>query len=742
MSYKITESSFDRNYQKLLKGVSYLLFKNADNVRFIGSSRFKGVKAKEEKGIMLIRMAKELARNRPIDAYTPLPFKSNRKIKNQNEKKEIEKMKNSVVALRRLEYVNFLKNKKKYSTKKITFIQQYWRQYFYCYYLPCVMRIQRNIRLFIQRKNKKREFGISSSQLELYYQMRNKTSTGVQANIKREKNVVTINALYNKNVLTLLTKGNTNKHHGLRCLPGIKLKKEIDQRANRKHFISSYNTMETSLNSTFTIINHIDKPSINESFMKKPSKDIFNQSSTYLFTNDTTIRSLRREMSSISRLLLKRKKICRPVFYTKKYYTKKTIDDVDMKIRTIQRSVKERYDYVEIDKRDEVRLSRVIYNNDDKLIRWISRIATQSTRIVYMGELERQSKKMRIRNRMKIKAKMIFFSKVNLTMNLLKTAIKEHRVKTLIKKKNKYHNEDDDKEMNNKLMKIIITQFNNKILFASKSYSFDIMSKIYRDQLKEEKLRKEMEGELDDSIDTVKDNNNVIYENLKSLEDNNLSYISKDNISMMLSDQSKRSLSQRASGFTNEHSMSKLKGDKGKKEIFIDDDDDDVHNRSIEMKKFLKSKKKNDQCKRINIKLIKKDKKEKKNFLNAYDIDSILMKKAKSKERTINQILLSTYINYLHLDSEAKRRNISNEENRKVLKSKRNKKKEFESSNEEESIIKDISINEKNALEDLYRDIYSIRNDNTLYMLKRRYKSKQQNRTNFLLRDETSDKLI
>ena len=102
-------------------------------------------------------------------------------------KKEIEKMKNSVVALRRLEYVNFLKNKKKYSTKKITFIQQYWRQYFYCYYLPCVMRIQRNIRLFIQRKNKKREFGISSSQLELYYQMRNKTSTGVQANIKREK---------------------------------------------------------------------------------------------------------------------------------------------------------------------------------------------------------------------------------------------------------------------------------------------------------------------------------------------------------------------------------------------------------------------------------------------------------------------------------------------------------------------------------------------------------------------------
>ena len=51
MSNKITESSFDRNYQKLLKGVSYLLFKNADNVRFIGSSRFKGVKAKEEKGI-------------------------------------------------------------------------------------------------------------------------------------------------------------------------------------------------------------------------------------------------------------------------------------------------------------------------------------------------------------------------------------------------------------------------------------------------------------------------------------------------------------------------------------------------------------------------------------------------------------------------------------------------------------------------------------------------------------------
>ena len=732
MSYKITENSFDRNYQKLLKGVSYLLFKNADNVRLIGSSRFKGIKTKEEKGFMLIRMAKELARNRPIDTYTPLPFKSNRKIKNQNEKKEIEKMKNSVVALRRLEYVNFLKNKKKYSTKKITFIQQYWREYFYCYYLPCVMRIQRNIRLFIQRKIKKKEFGISSSQLELFYKMRNKTSTGVQANIKKEKNVVTINALYNKNVLTLITKGNANKHTGLRCLPGIKLKKEIDQRANRKHFISSYNTMETSLNSTFTIINHIDKPSINESFMKKPSKDIFNQSSTYIFTNDTTIRSLRREMSSISKLLLKRKKICRPVFYTKKYYAKKTIDDIDMKIRTIQRIVKERYDYVDSDKRDEERLSRVIYNNDDKLIRWISRIAAQSTRIVYMGELERQSKRMRIRNRMKIKAKMIFFSKVNLTMNLLKTAIKEHRVKSLIKKSTKYLKQDD-KEMNNKLMKILSIQLYNKIIFASKSYSFDIISKIYRDQLKEEKLRKELDRDIDDSIDTVKDNNTVIFENINSLEDNNLSCISKDNISMMLSEQSKRSLSQRASGFTNEHSMSKLKGDKGKKELFIDDDYDDALNRSVEMNKFLKSKKKNERCKRINIKLIKKEKKENENFFNAYDIDSILMKKAKSKERSINQILLSTYINSLHLKSEG------NEENRKVLKSKKNKKTEFELSNEE-SIVKDISINK--SLEDLYRDIYSIRNDNTLYMLKRRYKSKQQKRTNILLRDETSDKLI
>ena len=200
---------------------------------------------------------------------------------------------------------------------------------------------------------------------------------------------------------------------------------------------------------------------------------------------------------------------------------------------------------------------------------------------------------------------------------------------------------------------------------------------------------------------------------------------------MMLSDQSKRSLSQRASGFTNEHSMSKLKGDKGKKELFIDDDYDDALNRSVEMNKFLKSKKKNERCKRINIKLIKKEKKENENFFN--DIDNILMKKAKSKERSINQILLSTYINSLQLKSEG------NEENRKVLKSKKNKKKEFELSNEE-SIVKDISIN--NSLEDLYRDIYSIRNDNTLYMLKRRYKSKQQKRTNFLLRDETSDKLI
>ena len=76
--------------------------------------------------------------------------------------------------------------------------------------------IQKNIRLYFQKKNKKVTYDICYSQLELFYKSKNLISIGIQSDIKRQKTVVTISSLYSKNVLTLLTKNSNQKNFGLR----------------------------------------------------------------------------------------------------------------------------------------------------------------------------------------------------------------------------------------------------------------------------------------------------------------------------------------------------------------------------------------------------------------------------------------------------------------------------------------------------------------------------------------------
>ena len=101
----------DQNYIKLLKQVTHLLLSQAEQIKLFGCSIFKKVINKDDITVMLLRQSKLRSSNRPIDTFTPLPYKSNRKIKNQPEKKQIEKMRRSIVALRRLEYEKSLKSK-------------------------------------------------------------------------------------------------------------------------------------------------------------------------------------------------------------------------------------------------------------------------------------------------------------------------------------------------------------------------------------------------------------------------------------------------------------------------------------------------------------------------------------------------------------------------------------------------------------------------------------------------------
>ena len=686
----------EENYIKLLKQVTHLLLSQADQIKLFGCSIFKKVINKDDITVMLLRQSKLLSKNRPIDTFTPLPYKSNRKIKNYSEKKQIEKMRRAIVALRRLEYEKNLKSKSNTKLNKYILIQRYWREYFYKYYLPKVEMIQKNIRLYFQKKNKKITYDICYSQLELFYKTKNLISIGIQTDIKREKAVVTISSLYSKNVLTLLTKNSNQKIYGLRCLPQLKLIKEIDQKANKKHFKSSYISIQTSNTDGFSLY-HNEKASDTSSVIKK---NFHSPSSTNLFTNDTTIRSFRRDGSFLSKLILKRKKKPLYQFATKVYYSKSKIDEIDKKIRIIQRFIRKQITY---DKVNEEK--RVIYNNDDKLNKWISKITVQATRKIYMGEIKKKRGiKMNKKKIMKkVKGEQVFFTKENIKRKERKNRIKHVRVISLIKKNINSNKEDECKE-NKKLLKVLANCILNKATFSSKCYAFEILRKVYRDIKKEDIIRTEMK------VDISK-------ENEPPIEEMSTTIIQKEHSKIKDTDIIKNTKVLKSSKPINQ-----------KRSLISKKEDEEIcqvnqnHNRTLS----------SDRRRQISIKLIKKNKRHQES-LPTLDIDTILNSHTNDKSRAI---LLTSYINNTSLEKKQIKKpththTISNiqihkpTKQRKITKSKPTTQ----------------SMTNK-ELERLYKGIYSVRKDNPLYMLKKRNQSRPHIDSPLLLRDEMKDNLL
>ena len=686
----------EENYIKLLKQVTHLLLSQADQIKLFGCSIFKKVINKDDITVMLLRQSKLLSKNRPIDTFTPLPYKSNRKIKNYSEKKQIEKMRRAIVALRRLEYEKNLKSKSNTKLNKYILIQRYWREYFYKYYLPKVEMIQKNIRLYFQKKNKKITYDICYSQLELFYKTKNLISIGIQTDIKREKAVVTISSLYSKNVLTLLTKNSNQKIYGLRCLPQLKLIKEIDQKANKKHFKSSYISIQTSNTDGFSLY-HNEKASDTSSVIKK---NFHSPSSTNLFTNDTTIRSFRRDGSFLSKLILKRKKKPLYQFATKVYYSKSKIDEIDKKIRIIQRFIRKQITY---DKVNEEK--RVIYNNDDKLNKWISKITVQATRKIYMGEIKKKRGiKMNKKKIMKkVKGEQVFFTKENIKRKERQNRIKHVRVISLIKKNINSNKEDECKE-NKELLKVLANCILNKATFSSKCYAFEILRKVYRDIKKEDIIRTEMK------VDISK-------ENEPPIEEMSTTIIQKEHSKIKDTDIIKNTKVLKSSKPINQ-----------KRSLISKKEDEEIcqvnqnHNRTLS----------SDRRRQISIKLIKKNKRHQES-LPTLDIDTILNSHTNDKSRAI---LLTSYINNTSLEKKQIQKpththTISNiqihkpTKQRKITKSKPTTQ----------------SMTNK-ELERLYKGIYSVRKDNPLYMLKKRNQSRPHIDSPLLLRDEMKDNLL
>lgn len=703
----------EANFNKLLKQVTFLLLSQADRIKLIGCSLFKGEINKDEITIRLLTQAKLLSKNKQINTFTPLPYKSNRKIKNHSEKKEIEKMRRSIVALRRLEYEKNLKLKTNSKLQKYIYIQRYWKDYFYNYYLPHVEMIQKNIRMYLKKKNKKISYEISYAQLELFYKNKNLISIGIQADIKRQKTVVTISSLYSKNVLSLLTKNENKKIFGLRCFPHLKITKEIDQKANRKHFKSSYISIQTSSTDAFSLYQN-DKASDTVSIFKK---NIHSPSSTNLFTNDTTIRSFRREASFISRLVLKRKKKPLYMFNTKKYYSKKEIDSVDMKIRRIQRFIREHINYDKVN--DEERI--VVYNNDDKLNKWISKITVQSTRKVYMGELK---KKKLIRNKKKIltkvKGEQVFITKENIKRKERKNGIKEIKVISLIKRSKKYKKEDNKENLS--LLKILVNCLFNKASFISKVYAFDILLKAYKNNKKEERIKKEY-NEIDNQIhmDISKE------KKIESIHKDNS--ITKDTESNIIPTELK--VMKSGKPINQKRNLVPKKGDERINHV------NDINYRT----------KSTDRSRQISIKLIKKDKKHRES-MPSIDIDTILNSHPKNNSG-IEKILLTSYMDYLSLNKKVKRNShmhtISNIEVYRP--NQNNYTSNIKSSKSNRPNHQKINRNQTQSmtnkeLENLYKGIYSVRKDNPLYMLKKRNQSRPKLDNVLQLRDEMTDNIL
>ena len=704
---------YEKNYKKLLKSANYLLFKHSDAVHFYGNSKFQKIKDKKDAGVLLVRQVQEILKCNKSDNYTPLPFKSNRKIKTLHEKKELEKMKGSIVALRRLEYARFHNNRKKVPKQKVVFIQRYWRKHFLFYIYPKIIRLQRNIIIFLKKLTKRRMLTFDQSGFGLNCQL-GKKEIGVQADIKLPR-PMTLQALYIKNVLKVIAK-NAKSTSGLRTVPQLKLIKSIDFKANIKNFSTSYTLLDSQKGSEFSIFN-------TEKNIGKNTKDN-SVSMTNLLTADTTTRSLRRDMSFLSRKCFKLKKNTTPTFITKKNYTHKNLIEIDKKIQKLQKFIRQK---IYINYEPSLSKCKVLYNNSDCLPKWLSNISIKSTRKVYMG---RTNTEVPCKKRQKILSKQMIYSKINLKKSNINIGIKTLTINKFIKRQN-LELDIETKEKTFKQFALIFSNWlKNKSFFSAGDYVFNILHKSYIDFLN-------CHPELKTEQQT-----NLLFKNL------DVPKPPKGNNSV------------------NEKSISKLKGDKVQEIAeFNDNCIEDIkcnidynhivkskaipnkisehHEKDYQKEDTTKEEKENSEIEKIrelNLKMVKKCKKNIPNALFIDDIDDYIFQSftGRLKSKSVDKTLLTSYINSLFNEKRKKLEKTKNQNTAATVPT---------STIDNTQTIYNTTITNNNIKqiknEDLYlyQTIYSARLSNPLYVHNRRNKSKPP-KVNILLRDDDREKMI
>lgn len=97
-------------YEKCNENVSTYLRENRNNrIKFQGNSRYKNTS--EEVYTSLLQRVGECSLDFKKNDLTPIPYKSNRKMKNKLEKKNLIKARKSAVEMRKIEYSNFIRGK-------------------------------------------------------------------------------------------------------------------------------------------------------------------------------------------------------------------------------------------------------------------------------------------------------------------------------------------------------------------------------------------------------------------------------------------------------------------------------------------------------------------------------------------------------------------------------------------------------------------------------------------------------
>lgn len=687
-SEKEGDDIYEKNYKKLLKNANFLLFKNSDGVHFYGNSKFQKIKDKKEAGVLLVRQVQEIMKCVKSDNYTPLPFKPNRKINTLHEKKQLEKMKGSIVALRRLEYARFHNNRRKIPKQKVVFIQRYWRKYFLFYIYPKIIRLQRNIKLFLQKFMKRRMLTFGQSGFGFYCQIDTK-EIGVQADIKPPPKM-TIQSMYIKNVLKVIAK-NTKNTSGLRTVPQIKLIKAIDFKANIKNIATSYSLLDNEKSIEFSIYS-------NEKNIGKNIKDN-SISMTNLLTADTTMRSLRRDMSFLSRKCFKLKKNTTSMFITKKNYTCKNLIDIDKKIEKLQNFIRRKI-YINYD--PSLSKCKVIYNNSDYLSKWLSNISIKSTRKIYMGTTNTEISR---KKRQRIPSKMIFYSKINLKKSNINIGIKTLTINKFIKRQNLDMNKETKEKTFKQFALVFSNWLKNKSFFITGDYVFNILHKAYIEfinchpELKTEQQKNLFVKGLDvpkqDNIEDIKSNINCTNNNiLKS-----------------------RAVSKKTNKYHEK--------DEQKNEIKIEE---------------IKGNEEVDNIPELNLKMTKKNNKYISNSLFIEDIDDYIFKSftGKLKSKSIEKTLLTSYITSLF---KKKRKKLAKDKNHNLATT-------LQAStidNTQEIFTTTVTTNNIKPINNedlyLYQTIYSARLSNPLYVHNRKCKSKPPKEI-ILLRDDDREKMI